>query len=140
MELRTIETEDELAVAFSILVELRPHLTHAVFRPLYCAARENDGYTLVGVFEGVNCFAVMGYRVLYDFVHGKHLYVDDLVVTEQRRGNGLGEKLLTEAENRARALECVSLRLCTGVQNTDGMRFYERCGWEQRSVVFKKKA
>ena len=57
MEFRTIQTEDELSVAFSVLVELRPHLTHESFHRLYTAARSADGYTLVGAFEGVSCVA-----------------------------------------------------------------------------------
>jgi hypothetical protein len=31
------------------------------------------------------------------------------------------------------------LRLSTGVDNKDGMRFYEREHWMLRAVVFKKK-
>jgi ribosomal protein S18 acetylase RimI-like enzyme len=138
LELRTIQTEDELSVAFSILVELRPHLTHESFRRLYQVAQQADSYTLVGVFEGVTCIAVMGYRVLHDFVHGRHLYIDDLVVTAERRSQGIGEKLLSFAQDRAKQLECVSLRLCTGTQNVTAMRFYDRCGWAQRAVVYKK--
>jgi len=36
----------------------------------------------------------MGYRLLHDFVHGRHLYIDDLVVTSRLRSSGLGAELL----------------------------------------------
>ena len=138
MELREIRTEDELMVAFHLMVELRPHLNHESFHGLYRQAKEHDGYTLVGAFEGTACAGLMGYRVLYDFVHGKHLYIDDLVVSPQRRSQGIGAILLSHAETRAKELQCVGLRLCTGVENERGIAFYQRCGWKQRSVVFKK--
>jgi len=35
-------------------------------------------FTLVGGFDGEQCVAIMSYRTLFDFVHGKHLCVDDL--------------------------------------------------------------
>lgn len=80
-------------MAFPLMKELRTHLTFDEFVKLYDAAQKADGYTLVSVFEENQCVALMGYRILHDFVHGKHLYVDDLVVTEAKRSQGLGENL-----------------------------------------------
>jgi ribosomal protein S18 acetylase RimI-like enzyme len=81
----------------------------------------------------------MGHRVLHDFVHGKHLYIDDLVTTVSHRSKGIGALLLKRAEVDAQQLGCQSLRLCAGVSNEDGKRFYEKQQWQFRSVVYKKK-
>jgi GNAT superfamily N-acetyltransferase len=123
---------------FPVLHELRPHLRFGDFFRIYKAARKADGYTIVASFEGDECAAVMGYRVLTDCVHGRHLYIDDLVTTGRHRGKGLGSALLKYAAIRGRALRCKTLRLSTGTENKDGMRFYEREGWTLRAVTFKK--
>lgn len=50
------------------------------------------------------CEALMGYRVLYDYVHGKHLYIDDLVVNETSRSQGYGASMLEFAEKESKRL------------------------------------
>jgi GNAT superfamily N-acetyltransferase len=137
-EIRRIEDRQEVEAMLPLLQELRPELTPAAFLHGYDEARRADGYALAGVFEAGACVALIGYRVLHDFVHGRHLYVDDLVTTARRRGAGLGARLLRFAESEAERLGCASLRLCTGNGNDAGKRFYEREGWTWRAVVFKK--
>lgn len=139
MELKVLEAPEALDEVFPVMRELRGNLSLEDYRHLYREARERDQYTIVGLFEGTACLALMGYRILYDFVHGKHLYVDDLVVTKAQRSNGLGARLLTHAEVEARRLGCRGLRLCTGVENEGGKRFYERHGWIARALAFKKR-
>ena len=133
-----LRTPDELKLAFPILKELRPELDFKDFLRLYNAARTSNRYTLVGAYFNDECVALLGYRVLNDFTHGQHLYVDDLVTTSGRRGQGFGEELIRYAEARAPRLGCKKLRLCTGNANEGAKKFYARVGWQQRSVVFKK--
>ena len=138
MQIRELVTTAELEQAYPIIHELRPQLGRDDYSALYEAARACDGYSLVGLYDRDVLVAAMGLRVLHDFVHGRHLYVDDLVVTESRRANGLGARLLQYAEQRARSLGCRGLRLCTGVDHRDAQRFYERNGWSPRALAFKK--
>ncbi len=138
IEIKQLATPIELNLGFETLKELRPHLNATQFHEIYTAAHEANGYVLVGLFQDQRCVAVMGYRVIHNFVHGKHLYVDDLVTTESVRSIGLGTKLLKFAEAEAERLGCKGLRLCTGIENERGKRFYEREGWTLRAVAFKK--
>ena len=138
-QIEELTRPDQLDQAFLVLKELRPHLTRESYNQIYQAARRSDHYTFVGVFEEGRCTALMGYRILYDFVHGKHLYIDDLVVTKASRSQGMGAELLRYAEEKAWETQCVGLRLCTGVDNEPGRRFYEREHWELKAVAYKKK-
>ena len=72
--------DDELSVAFSVVRELRTELSEAEFKERVVAARAADGYRLWGVLHEGRLSGIMGARVLVDLVHGRHLYVDDLVV------------------------------------------------------------
>lgn len=119
--------------------ELRTQLSFEDYVSIYQKAHEMDGYEIVALEERGQVLALMGYRVIYDYVHGKHLYIDDLVSTESQRSKGLGAKLLEYAEAVARELQCSGLRLCTGIENERGKKFYERLGWNFRAVVYKKK-
>jgi len=124
---------------YPVMKELRKDLSYQDFQNLYEKAHEADGYEVVGFESQGKVVAVMGYRVLHDLVHGKHLYVDDLVSTESQRSKGFGAKLLAHAEGLAKELSCKGLRLCTGIENEKGKKFYERHGWSLRAVAYKKK-
>ena len=138
-QLQELSTPAQLELAYLVLKELRTELSFEDFIATYGEARKANRYTMVGATEGDRLVAVMGYRILHDFVHGKHLYIDDLVTTAACRSKGIGALLLKRAETDAQRLGCQSLRLCTGVANEAGKRFYEREQWQCRSVVYKKK-
>ena len=137
MEIIELKNSTQLKQGFTILKELRPKLTFQDYLDLYNKASDRDSFCLVGVFEKNHCTAVMGYRILYDFVHGKHLYIDDLVVSEQYRSKGTGTQLLNYAEKIAKKNHCAGLRLCTGIDNHLAKKFYERNNWLAKSIAFK---
>ena len=138
MNIIEIKTPDAIEKSYRVLKELRDSLTFQNFIYLYEAAKEKSDFKMVGVFEGGQCVAVMGYRILFDFIHEKHLYVDDLVVTVEKRSTGIGADLLKFAEQKARELQCKGLRLCTGIQMKDAQRFYEKHGWQAKAIAYKK--
>ena len=116
-EIREMSSEPELKQAFELLKELRPWVAPEQFPLLYRAAHQADDYRFYGAFLGSDCVGVMGARILHDYVHGKHLYIDDLVVVAPARSKGIGAAFLRHAEMLARANGCSGLRLCTGTEN-----------------------
>lgn len=138
LEIREIRRE-ELQRAFEVMRELRTELTSPEFHETFEAAKAADGYRLIGAFEGGDCAAVMGYRILSDFVHGKHVYVDDLVVTTARRSRGIGLELLRYAEQIAADLKCKGLRLCTGIDRKDAQRL-RWTGCKGKAVQSRRKS
>jgi GNAT superfamily N-acetyltransferase len=124
---------------YPLMQELRNNLTYQNFLDIYQSAHLHDGYEIVAIESKNEILALMGYRILFDFVHGKHLYIDDLVSTEAYRSKGLGAKLLIYAEELASANGCKNLRLSTGIENEKGKQFYEKNLWKMRAVVYKKK-
>jgi GNAT superfamily N-acetyltransferase len=106
---------------------------------IYEEAHRQDGYEIVAIEEANQILAVMGYRVLSDFVRGKHIYVDDLVTSEQCRSQGLGAVLLKYAEGVATELGCSTLRLCAVLENERGLQFYDKQGWTKRAFALTKR-
>jgi ribosomal protein S18 acetylase RimI-like enzyme len=132
-------TEQKSKSFFELLKQLRPHLDFENFLELLKEAQGN-GYQLLGMKDqDQNIVALMGYRVMTDFVHGRHLYIDDLVTSENNRSQGYGGILLKHAEELAKELGCSNLRLCTGIENEGGKKFYAKNVWNLRAVVYKKK-
>ena len=140
MKIQTANTQEDLKSFYPLLTELRTHLTYESFLDTYDHAHRNDHYELVGFFEEDNLIGLLGYRILYDFVRGRHLYIDDLITRETVRSKGLGTKILEFAENKARVEKCTGgLRLCAALENIRGIKFYEKNGWKARTFAFTKK-
>jgi GNAT superfamily N-acetyltransferase len=138
MTIKKCETDADIEAVFPVILELRPHLTFREYTALMTEAKIRDDYEIVAIFDGPKCLAAMGFRILFDFVHGKHLYIDDLVVAEGSRSKGMGAELLKYAERVAIEKKCKGLRLCTGVNRKDSQRFYERNHWNARAIAYKK--
>ena len=141
MVIEQVETPDAVADLYPLFKQLRPHLDFKEYMELVQAAKIRDQYQVIAAKEEreLEAFGAMGMRVLYDLVHGKHLYIDDLVVHQSYRSQGIGAELLKYAEEKARELGCLTIRLSTGMENELGKRFYQREGWDIRALTFKKK-
>ena len=59
---------------------------------------------------------------------GKIAELQEIVVAESRRGQGLGSLLFSEAEKTARAAGCFQLEVCCNRKRTASHRFYEGQG------------
>lgn len=70
--------------------------------------------------------AIAVYRIQHTTFHGRRCYLDDLVTVENERGKGYGAAMLGWVEEVARADDCDTLSLDSGVQRAGAHRFYFR--------------
>jgi len=66
---------------------------------------------------------------------GKLGHIEDIVVSRDARGRGLGKKLISELENIALGLDCYKLVLNCSERN---IKFYETTGLEVNGVSMQK--
>ena len=66
---------------------------------------------------------------------GVAAWLEDMVVHPHRRGHGIGEQLLQEAINQARAAGCSRITLLTDAGNEPAMRFYSKAGFARSQMV-----
>ncbi len=126
--LRALSDEADVLGCFRLMRQLRPHLTsEAEFLDRW-RRQAAEGYHLAGLFDRNEPVALAGYRVQENLVHGRFLYVDDLVTDAALRGHGHGKRLIAYLRDQARALGCRKLLLDTPLSNELGHRFYFRCG------------
>jgi GNAT superfamily N-acetyltransferase len=67
-------------------------------------------------------------------------FVNELAVSEGRRGNGVGAALMAAAEDWAAGAGAEAIMLDTGTKNTGAIRFYERLGYRPIGVTLIKEA
>lgn len=127
-DLRPIKDEIDALRCYPLMLQLRPHLASETEFLERWQAQTKAGYCLAGLFDGSIPVALAGYRVQENLVHGRFLYVDDLVTEASLRRRGNGEQLMRYLRGQARALGCGKLILDTPLSNSLGHRFYFRCG------------
>lgn len=126
MDILEVPPEDErLGAVYPVMHELRDGLSEEEFRRLYEAGHPL-GYRLTALFDGDECRAAAGYRILSNFVSGLHMYVDDLVTAAAWRSHGYGRLLNKYLVELARNEGCGSIQLDSAVHRGDAHRFYFR--------------
>ena len=63
--------------------------------------------------------------------------IDELVVTEEYQGKGVGKQLVLAAIEKCRQLGCCEVEVSTEKTNLKAREFYKRCGFEERGMLFE---
>jgi GNAT superfamily N-acetyltransferase len=137
-ELRHAETDRDVAACFPVMVLLRPHLADAAELVARVARQRDAGYRILAIWHDAAPVALAGYRVEENLVHGRFLYVDDLVTAESERHSGIGARLLDAVADEGRRAGCRRLVLDTGLDNVLAHRFYYRQGMLARALRFSR--
>jgi GNAT superfamily N-acetyltransferase len=133
--------EGETALAARAMLELRPWVGSVeAFVTAVDRVQRPAGYRLLASFEDgeEDAAAVAGFRIHQNLAWGRHMYVDDFVTAEDRRGRGHGDALFSWLFDEARRQGCAQFHLDSGVgpERADAHRFYFRHGLRIASYHF----
>ena len=64
--------------------------------------------------------------------------IEGVRVASDLRGQGIGVRLIADAEDRARAAGCKMMQLTTNRSRADAHRFYERLGFTPSHIGYKR--
>lgn len=137
-EIRPARSQHEIAACFPVMQLLRPHLASPSELVERVQRQAGDGYHLLAAWSGADVVGAAGYRMQENLIRGRFCYVDDLVVAEPQRRNGLGARLLDAVAEQARVAGIKRLTLDTAFDNLLGQRFYFRYGMLPASMRFAK--
>ncbi len=134
--LQHIEDETALHASFDLMRVLRPHFCDP---PVYVAQlmrQFHQGYRLLAAWHGQTLVGLAGYRTTENLIYGRFVYLDDLVVSPEQQGSGLGAALLSAVREEAVRLQCENLVLDTGLHMALAQRFYFRQGLLAKGMHF----
>lgn len=136
-------TEDDLPA----LQELYRQL-HSGEKPNPSTDELQQGFAAMSAFPGCQVYVVeVDARVLGTFT----LYIlpnltrgcrpaaiiENIVVDEAHRGQGIGRAMLEYARAKAQAQGCYKLSLTSNAKRTESHAFYRQCGMVQHGVSFR---
>ena len=123
-----VEDGETVLRLYPLIVQLRPLLASPEDWLSRWRRQAEEGYRLISLHEGHEAIGLAGFRVQENLVHGRFLYVDDLVTDTKIRGQGHGERLIQHLFQHAASVGCTKLLLDTPMVNLPAQRFYRRCG------------
>src|SRR5262249_46342507 len=118
-DLQLASSRDDLMACYPVVAELRPFLKDAVDWYERAIAMAEAGYRVLAAWRQDRVVAVAGYRVMENLIHGRFLYVDDLVTAFGHRGEGVGASLLEELARIGIKERCSRLVLDTAATNAN---------------------
>lgn len=100
-------------------------------KPIFVSVDENDnvsGYAFCVFIKHIDN------NILTDI---KTLYIDDLCVDENIRGQGIGKKLYDYVVDFAKKEGCYNITLNVWSLNSNAMKFYEKLGMKPQKVYME---
>ena len=128
--IREIETGDflfliELFTEFAHFEKLTEKMVNSVDR------MQNEQEWLNGYVATDDKGKIYGYATwffAYYTWYGKSMYMDDLYVRPELRGNGIGTKLINSVIDKAKETKCRKLRWQVSGWNEPAIEFYKKLG------------
>lgn len=129
-------TKADIKACFEVMKQLRPELLSVEMYLEKVIRMQKSGYQLLAAVENGVPTALAGYRESETLIYGKFIYVDDLISSGSKRGQGLGEQLLKIIFNKAKESQFSRVILDTGIGNSLAQRFYFRVGMLATALHF----
>ncbi len=128
--IRKAVQEDEQRIS-ELFIEMLQTIYHTEevqgYEPGYLDRYWKIGEDIILVAEDDVVIAYLAVEVHREDVD--YIYLDDLSVTEKRRGNGIGTSLIHKAEDYAKELGLKDILFHVEKTNTSALRLYERLGY-----------
>ena len=87
------------------------------------------------IFDGDTIVGYLSYLIKEN--HSKKLHVDQLIISENYRGKGLGKKLMDEVKNIALKNNCDRIELDCWMFNKSAIAMYEHIGFDRQIIMFE---
>ena len=98
----------------------------------------NNNYGQVAVFDGEKCVGISGYWLGTKLWCGKYLELDNVIVINEYRSQGVGKILSEYLENKAILNNCTIQVLDAYTSNFKAHRFYYNQGFSPKGFHFIK--
>ena len=99
---------------------------------------------LIKNFERLSTIVIIDNDIIVGYLsyiikerHSKKLDVDQLVIDERYRGQGLGKKLMEEVKNIAVNNSCDRIELNCWLFNESALAMYEHIGFNKQRIIYE---
>lgn len=129
---------DEMMRAYPLISTMYKDMDRKTFKSYIQEMVVVNNYRMVAVFMDDEIVGVCGYWVFLMLYCGRYLQASNLVVAENYRSHGIGQKILSYLGKIAREMGCKKLVLDSYTENKRSHPLYFREGFYIRGFHFMK--
>ncbi|ESU29965.1 N-acetyltransferase GCN5 [Flavobacterium limnosediminis JC2902] len=137
MEIRELTLLDEMTEQLELIRQLYPKMTLEKYQS-FLKEMIPRNYTQIAVFHNGECIGITGCWFSIKLWSGKYLEIDNFVVHEAYRSQGVGKMLTDFVEKKALQLGCTNIVLDAFTTNFKAHRFYYNQGYAPKGFHFVK--
>ncbi|HSD13211.1 MAG TPA: GNAT family N-acetyltransferase [Flavobacterium sp.] len=137
MEIKELTALAEMTAQLELIRQLYPKMTFEKYESFLKDMIPNN-YTQIAVFDKDNCIGITGCWFSTKLWSGKYLEIDNFVVHEAFRSQGIGKMLTDFVEQKALDLGCTNIVLDAFTTNFGAHRFYYNQGYAPKGFHFVK--
>jgi len=135
MEVIELLTVEAMLGTFGVLKELYPSLSKEEYQnELNFMIQHN--YSQIAVVEDGLCLGVSGVWIGSKLWCGRYLEIDNIVVSEKVRSQGVGQAMVEYLEKKARDLGCGMMALDSYTTNFHAHKFFYNQGFSPKGFHF----
>ncbi len=137
VEIKELTTLEEMTSQLELICQLYPKMTLQKYES-FLKEMIPHKYTQIAVFDNDKCIGITGCWFSTKLWSGKYLEIDNFVVDEAHRSQGIGKMLLDFVEQKALGLGCTNIVLDAFTTNFKAHRFYYNQGYAPKGFHFVK--
>ena len=104
--IKELNTKAEMLQAYEIVKQRYQQMSAENFEAQISEMISMNDFKMIGAFLGDKIVGVTGYWVLRMLYCGRYIQLSSFIVDEEKRGLGIGKKLLKEIEKIGKKLNC----------------------------------
>ena len=136
--IKELNNLDEMTLAYSIVKQRYREITLDNFQSQISEMIAMNDFKMIGAFLDDEIVGIAGYWVLRMLYCGRYIQVSSFVVDEEKRGFGVGKKILREIEKIGKKLNCQKIVLDSFTENKKSHSLYFKEDFHIRGFHFMK--
>ena len=122
--IKELNNLDEMMLAYSIIKQRYREITLDDFQIQISEMIVMNDFKMIGAFLNDEIIGIAGYWVLRMLYCGLYIQVSSFIVDEEKRGFGIGKKILNEIEKIGKRLNCEKMVLDSFTENKKSHSLY----------------
>lgn len=99
--------------------------------------KDSSNYILIARRES-NILGLINFTTRRTIMHPRPSgLIDEVIVSADSRGTGIGEQLISAVIDKCRELGCCEVEVSTEKSNTRARQFYKKCGFSEDAVILE---
>ena len=124
--IKELNSKEEMLQTYKILKQRYQELSLENFTTQISEMIALNDFKMIAAFSGDEIIGVCGYWILRMFYCGRYIQLSSFIVDEEKRGGGVGKKILHEIEKIGKKLNCEKIVLDSFTENKKSHALYYR--------------